>query len=259
MFGFLLGAMLIGGTIKGFSRLGQYNDEYKQYMEDTQDQIEEYNRQLEQKEKDLDLNFQINTDEANKKADKSDAQSTLNEGYTADKFNNELDQIKANQEGETLAFNQQAMQNGQATGDALSDMAASGTRGSSLETAVDLQAALNEQQLQAQEDQARAGDNIQLANLFGNFNQSVNQIQTDRIDALDLRKSFMEGGNQWKLYQNDKTNLHNDYAAAINSIEKERKRARDNYGRNAGHAFFGGFSSGMQTGAKVVEFGKKWL
>lgn len=250
--------MLIGGILGGVSKISKYNDEYNQYMEDTQYEIDEYNRKLEQELNTLDLNYEVNKDEANKKADKEDAQSTLNEGYTTENFNNGLDQIQANQNAETLSFNQQAMQAGSSKGDALSTMAASGTRSSSMEAAVDMQAALNEQQLQAAEDQARASDNIQLANLFNNLNQSVNQIQTARTDALDLRKSYEEGGNQYKLWQNQRTVTTDNINAAINNIERERKLARDNYGKNAGRAFFGGVSSGMQTGANVSNFIKNW-
>lgn len=258
MIGWLIGAMAVGGLIGGWANQAGYKEDYNKYMADTQASLDEIERKRAQDIGTIQTNFIEDKKEANKKADKQDAQSTLDEGYTAEGFNLGLDQIKAGQEEQTLAFNQQAQANSQAKGNALSSMAASGTRGSSMQQAVDLESAMNAMQLQAAEDKARAGDNIQLANLFQNANQSVNNIQTARTDALDLRKSYEAGGKAFNLARLNMDNINADAAARANEIKRQREYAQNNYSKGVQTAFLKGFGGGANWGANMASSVYKW-
>lgn len=251
-----MGWLLAGiGALVG---IVSHDKKYKQAQAQADDQIAEYERQREQKLETLDLQFDIAAEEANKKADRSDDQMNLAELFTAENFNNQFDALRLGQEADALGWNVQAMQNASQEGNELSNMAASGARSSSMETAVDLEASVNAQTLQLQEDQQRAQEQIGLSNLFGNLAENTANIQNTRTDAMDLRNSYLEGGNQWKLYQNNRNNLNADYDAAIKSINKDKKRAKDNYFSGMLSSMFGGATTGYKVGSQASNYISNW-
>lgn len=248
----------IGALIGGAAGLISTNQEFDKAKSDAQRQIDEIERQKQQALDTMDLEFDIAADEANKKADRQDQGLTLSEMFTADNLNNQFDQLRLKQENDALGWNVQAMQNDMQKGNELSNMAASGARSSSMETAVDLEASVNSQILQQQEDMERAGNNLQLGNLFGNLNEATNNIQLGRNDAMDLRKSYDEGGNNWKLYQNNRNNVLDNAAANVKSIRDEVKYAEDNLWKTRLVNMFNGGSTGFKFGSNVYDYGKNW-
>lgn len=235
------------------------------YAKDVQNKNDEYNRLIAEQErqkaqrlKDLDLEFDIATKEAKKNADRQDKGLTLNEMFTSEGLNGQFDALRLGQEGNALQWNIQAMQNDQQTGQELSQMAASGTRSSSMADAVDLEASVNSQALQLQEDQTRAQNRIQLASLFGNLGEAVNNIGLGREDAMDLRTSYDEGGNNWQLYQNERQNTVDNYNYNIGELQRGKRDLQKNAWKGALTSLFGGASSGFQVGAGLQDFSKKW-
>lgn len=197
----------------------------------------------------MDLNYDIAEKNANKNADRQDAQSDLNEKFIANNANNQLDALRNAQETEAFSFNQQAMQNSAQEGNSLSSMAASGTRGGSMNTAVELQSSLNSQQLQLAENSTRAQDENSLFNILNNFQNDAFKLQNDRTDAQDLRDAYVEGtGDQWKLYNANRNKVANEYNNAIKDNES-------NFWTVVGD-FFGGAQKGYDVGAAVSGFMK---
>lgn len=197
----------------------------------------------------MDLNYEIAEKNANKNADRQDYQSDLNEKFIAGNANNQLDALRNSQETEAFTFNQQTMQNSSQTGDALSGIAASGTRGGSMDTAIELQSALNSQQLQLAENSTRAGDENELFRILNNFQNDAFKLQNDRTDAEDLRDAYRpETGDQWKLYQMNRDKLINEYDRAIN-------KNKSSFFTVLGD-FFGGASQGYGVGANIDQFVK---
>ena len=254
--GWILGA--IGAAIGAVTGIWSNTQEYERAQDQAEKQIKDLERQKQQKLATMDLEFNIAKDEAQKKADRQDKALTLNELFTSDSLNNQFDQLRLKQEQNALDWNMQAMQGGMNEGQELSAMAASGTRNSSMATAVELESAVNEMQLQNREDLERAGTNIQLANLFGSAEEAKNNIGLGREDAMDLRNSFNEGGNNWKIYDNNRNNMQQDYAAAIGNIRDDMQYAQDNKWKSDLVAMFGGGTAGFNFGANAGDYVSKW-
>lgn len=253
--GFLTGFMTLvgaGANLFGYARdVQKANDEYGR-------QIAEQERLKAQQLKDLDLEFEIASNKAKKNADRQDKGLTLEEMFTSDGLNGQFDALRLGQEGNVLDWNIQAMQNDQQKGQELSAMAASGTRSSSMADAVEMEASVNSQALQLQEDQTRAQNKIQLANLFGNLGEAVNSISLGREDAMDLRTSYDEGGDNWRLYQNERQNTIDNFNSNINQLQRGQRDLNKNAWKGGLKALFGGASSGFQVGAGLQDFASKW-
>ena len=245
---------LIGGMLNA----DKANKEYNKAMEDAQYQQDELERKRQQQLEKLNLQYEIAEGQANKNADKQDRRTTLSELFTSEDFNNNMEALTLQQEGQARQWNNEAMAMGQQEADALSNMAASGTRSSSMAQAVDLQASVNAANLQYEEDMGRAQSKIGLTNLFGNLNQNIGAIQENRTDALDLRKNYREGGDAWRLHQNDLKIVNEDTDAAIAGIERDKEFARQNRNSRLWSAFFGGAAGGFNFGANLKDFGSKW-
>lgn len=191
----------------------------------------------------LDLQFNIARDEANKSADKSDWKSTMNEGYIAANANNQLDQLSASMEQQGLQFNNEAIAAGAQKGNSLARSAASGTRNSSMNTAIDLESAVNAAQLQAEENAAAASNRYNLNNILSQYNNDVFKLQSDRTDAYDLRHSYDIGGNNWNLYAMNRANTEAGYDNQIKKLKTNAMSILSDFG--------GGASSGYSMGQSI--------
>jgi hypothetical protein len=235
MWGALIAAA-VGGTINAISGISGRRKARKQLREDRDNKLAE-----------LALQYDIAEKNARKNADRQDDQSDLNEKFIAGNANNQLDALRNAQEQEAFAFNQQAMQDSSQEGSALASMATSGTRNSSMKTAVELQSAVNSQQLQLSEDSTRASDENSLFNILNNFQNDAFKLQNDRTDAEDLRDAYVEGsGDQWKLYDMSRQGIKREYDRAID----EQKTS---FWSVVGD-FFGGAKQGYDVGSAVSGF-----
>ena len=202
-------------------------------------------------------------DKMDRNADRQDTMTTTQEGLASQGINNSLEGIRAQQDQEALSWNIYAMQNGAQTGDALSGMAASGTRSSSMATAVDMQSAINSAQLQAAEDAQRANDKGAINNAMNNLASANADIQNSRWnamdmrnDATDLRNDYAEGGNQYNLFQQKRQNALNNYQRALDELKRERDYAKKNRWRSTLTGIFTGGSSGLTFGSKLQSYFK---
>ena len=207
----------IGQITHGINAAAQYN-EISDYIDDLK---EEKERALEE----LTLDYENAKDQANKNADRTDAQSTMNESLTSTDVNNSLDNLQLAQIAEGFSYNQQSQQIASNTGNELSNIAASGIRaGGSISDAVKLEQAQNNAQLQLTENVQRQNNDLQLSNILAGLNNNIFGIQADRTDAKDLRDSFSEGGYQWKKYQLAYENTEAGYNQSIKEAKKQRER-----------------------------------
>lgn len=190
----------------------------------------------------LDLQFNVAKDEANKNADRQDWRSTMNEGYIAANANNQLDQLSAGMEQQGLQFNAEAMAAGTQRGNSLAQAAASGTRNSSMNTAIDLESAVNAAQLQARENSAAAADRYNLNNILNQYSNDVFKLQNDRTDAYDLRHSYDVGGNNWNLYNLNRKNTEASYDEAIDDLKSNFWSVLKDFAGGAGQGYSMGSS-----------------
>lgn len=230
-----LAAMGIMGTASAISGHSARKKARKQLREDR-------DRQLEL----MDLDFEHKKDEANKNADASDRRSDFNEDFTADAANSQFDMLAAGQEEEALAFNMEAMQAGSQRGSGLAQLAASGTRDSSVATAIDLESAVNEAQLQAKEDYSRASTDYNINNILRSFNNDVFTLQENRTNAMDLRNSFKDGGYNQRTYALNREGLQKQYNRQIDDL-------KDSWS-NTFNEFFGGAQQGYALGSGIENF-----
>lgn len=203
---------------------------------------EDRDRQLEL----MDLDFEHNKEEANKNADASDRRSDFNEGYIAENANSQFDMLAASQEQEGLEFNMEAMQAGSQRGSGLAQLAASGTRGSSVADAIDLESAVNAAQLQAKEDYSRASTDYNINNILRSFNNDVFTLQENRTNAMDLRNSFKDGGFNQRKYALNRKGLEKQYNRQIDDL-------KDSWS-NTLSEFFGGAQQGYSLGSGIEQF-----
>lgn len=148
-------------------------------------------------------------------ADLADKSLDISEQSLSNDFNAAVDNIYLGQEADTYTWNDAAMQSGKSTGASYASIAGSGVRaGSSLSDAVLMESAVNENQMQFSQDAKRRSDNNNLGSvlnsLAGNrFGIQQNRIGADilRSDAAYLRNSYLEGGHNYNLYQNQLESL----------------------------------------------------
>lgn len=235
-----------------------YNSEYERDQEKYQDAIDERKREKQAALDEMDLNWKMAVEEANKKADAADKQTTIVEDVTGTKYNNELDAIRLGQKDMAYGFNNQMIENSMQTADALQAMSQSGTRSSSMQQAVDMQAAANAESLQKAEDSARAQNNLGLANLFGSLTEAKASIQQDRQATQDIRDSYAEGGDKNKMYQLQRSGLEADYDYQIKQTEKDKKYQKDNYWWGLATNMFAGGQTGYSMASSFENFQSDW-
>lgn len=203
-----------------------------------------------------------NADEADKQADLTDLGQDIAERTLSNDINSAIDNLYLSQTNDAWEWNSAAMSAGANTGNALAQVAASGVRaGSSLNDAILMESATNEAQLQFAQDAKRRSDNNNLASVLNGlagqkFNIMGNRIGADvtRQNAQDLRNSYLEGGYNYNIYQNqmEQMRLTNNYN--LDQLNKEIKKNSPNsidFWLNAGTSILTGASNGFQTGYNV--------
>lgn len=198
-----------------------------------------------------------NAAQAEKQADLTDKSLDIAEQSLSQDFNAAIDNLYLNQEADALSWNMSAMQAGSSEGAAYSNIAGSGVRaGSSLSDAVLMESAVNENQLQFTQDTKRRSDatnlNSVLSNLAGNrFNIEQNRIGADiqRDDAAWLRNSYLEGGHNYNLYQNQLESMALNKSYQYNEAKYEQRMHEGfNSFMNGLVAFTSGGAKGFSTG-----------
>ena len=225
-------------------------------------QEEQYNLKKEAAElefKEAQRQANRNAQKANLQADLADKSLDIGERTLSNDINTAIDNLYLSQASDTWEWNQQAMSAGQSEGSAYASIAASGVRaGSSLTDAVEMQAATNSELLQFSQDSKRRSDNNNLGSvlnqLAGNeFNIMENRIGADetRKDALDLVNSYLEGGANYNLYQNQLEQMKSTNEYNLSQLNKEIKNNRwdsPDYWLRFGTSLLSGGMSGFQTG-----------
>ena len=197
-----------------------------------------------------------NADRADLQADMTDKSMDINEQGLSNDINSAIDNMYLGQQSDTMEWNSAAMSIGASEGNALAGLAASGVRaGSSLNDAVLMESAANEAQLQFSQDAKRRSDSNNLASVlngiagqrFGIYQNRVGADQT-REDATYLRNSYLEGGYNYNLYQNQLDQLEKQKKMNVWQKQQEINYHKDwNAAANAGIAFFTGAAKGYQT------------
>lgn len=194
------------------------NDIYKLNKEHAEEEFNEAQKQANR-----------SAEKANLQADFTDKELDIGERTISNDINTAIDNLYLSGASDTYEWNQQAMSAGQSEGSAYASLAGSGVRaGSSLSDAVEMQAATNSELLQFAQDSKRRSNNNSLVNvlnqLAGNeFNIMQNRVGADetRKDALDLVNSYLEGGSNYKLYQNQLDQMKTTHNYNIGQLNKE--------------------------------------
>lgn len=198
-----------------------------------------------------------NAKQAELQADITDKTLDITEQGLSQDFNTTIDNLYMSQEADTMNWNLAAMQAGSSEGAAYSQLAGSGVRaGSSLSDAVLMESAVNENQLQFSQDQKRRSDDNNLGTVLNNLAGNKVNIQNNRIgaditrdNAAYLRNSYLEGGHNYNLYQNQKDLLQAQMQANVNKLDYE-------YGQHAdANAFWNTLTSMLSLGAKGAQTG----
>lgn len=249
MWGMIVGAALavVGAVAGAISTSKSRKEQIKQ--------LKEYRAELERRRdaaiEELTLDYDIAKTEATKSADTSDRHSTLNERIVSDDVNNQIYALALAQQQEGLAWNNEAISAGQSEGSSLAALSASGTRSSSMQEAVEMQAAQNAAQIQAGEDSQRASDQYSLVSLLNNTQNNVFNLQTDRTTAYDLRQSYEEGGSNYEKFSLNKKNINESYAYDIDSVNDQIDSLKNTSFWDTVSSFFGGASSGWSIGSSL--------
>ena len=247
----------ITGDVEAMNSLDDYEDYInEQYALNVEKVNLEYNAAKEAAGK--------SAEQANKHADITDLAQDVKETALSQDFNATIDNLYLGQKQNVLNWNMQAMGAGQSEGAALAGLAGNGVRaGSSMSQAVEMEAAVNSQQLQFSQDAARQTEKNQLASLLTNLVGNKVDIYGNRVgadiarqNALDLVNSYVEGGSNYNLYQNQLSTLKNQYDYNKNQIEKERdKHSGWNAFWNGVSSFFTMGAAGAKTGMSLTKMG----
>lgn len=203
----------------------------------------------------LDDQFAVNQKEAFKSADRSDAQTTKSEKLTSDEFNNQLDFQIIGEEDMSASWNSQLMQAGSESGGAFAQLAMSGTRDSSQASAIEMQQETFEDNFQRQQDTQRAQADYAFNSLLNGMQTNIFNMQNQRNDAKDLRASWQDGGDQFRLYQDqrNKTMLQYYYSVKqVNNAIDDTLFTWKNAGKNT-LSMLQAASGGAQTGMNVYD------
>ena len=244
----------IAGAASESSRRKREAEEYKKYVEEMykinkEKADEEYATAKE--------NAERNAKQQELQADLTDKSLDLTEKGLTNDFNATIDQMYLGQEADAYNWNAQERQAGSQEGTAYANIAASGVRaGSSLSDAIEMESATNAAQLQFSQDAKRRSDNNNLVSVLNSLASSRFGIQQNRIgadvarsDAAYLRNSFLEGGHNYNLYQNqlEALKVTTDY-----DITRANYTIQQNSGSNA---FWNAAISGLQGGVKGFQTG----
>lgn len=197
-------------------------------------QVAAYKRQLEQvaNEKNttlslLDIEFEEAQKQAYKNANRSDEQSTMAERTTSNNVNSNIQALGLQDIANAYSFNNASQTASASKGNSLANMAASGTRTSSLGSAVDMSDKQSQDQLQLSEDMSRIQSGAQLNSILDALGQDVFQIRNNRQDAEQLRQAYNDGG--YAASESDGGILNTIFTEIGNTV-------KDIYGRSTNYA-----------------------
>lgn len=245
-----LGVNGIMNTIDAFEGKEQDNAQIDAYTEEIKRREAEKTDKLSL----MDLEFTDKKETAEKNAARSDAQSDLNELQSAEDANRNINNLGLQQIADAYTWNQASQQIGSQKGDALSQAAASGARTSSMTGAIDMADQQAKGQLQLQEDLARADYDNTLYSTLGALAQNRFQIQANRTDAYDLRRSFQEGGSNYNIYQKQRKMQEDAYDWNIKDLTDAKNDLSDNLNTNFWKRIFG--VQNMGTAIQMGQFAK---
>lgn len=197
-----------------------------------------------------------NAKKGEEEADLVDLGADITETAVGNDFNAAIDDLYLSQASDTWSWNNAAMQAGSSAGASYAALAGSGVRaGGSLSDAVLMESSLNSAQLQFSQDAKRRSDNNNLGSvlnqLAGNrFNIYQNRYSADvtRDDANWLRNSYLEGGLNYNLYQDNLDIMRIDFENTTNKLKDYQDEIDKNRNAKAWTAFFGGASKGASVG-----------
>ena len=218
----------------------------------------------------LDTKWDISKKDALQSADRQDVYTTRDEERLNDSTNLELKQLQLQQQENANAANLQAQQNSAQHGARLAQIAASGTRNSTMTQAAEMQNQQAAEQLQATENNARQATDYTRRRIINNFLQSQNNIQKQRDSAMETREQFAKGGadkfhgstfgadgSKYQLYKYQRWYDKNQFDTAINELKDQYHEMTSAAGfwGGLGKSLFGGstqnFGGGYQIGTSV--------
>lgn len=280
---------LIAGILATIGALGGTINQALNQQQQNQQLLQEQQNLLKENQNELDL-MQLQFDEATKEADKKaeemeitadrkaaqaeleDAAQNINERKVSQDFNLGIEEVQNQQLIDAYGWQAQSMNADAHKGNELTQLAASGVRaGSSMAQAVEMEAALNSQQLQATQDATRTKETNAIMGLINGLASSNLGIQQGRIEAdwlrndadylrsnaSNLRASYREGGGQWNIYQQKVWNQNESTLMKWNNLQSQLLDLNDpgkNFLRYATSILSGGgsgFTSGLNLGKNI--------
>ena len=239
----------VSGTANAIGNQLQINDEIDELGQQIRDQEDKRQDVLD----DLDLKFKVAEDEAQKNADKADRQTDLSEKQISDELNADADQLALKEFNEAFIWNEGEMAIGNQKGQELAGMAQSGARTSSMSDAIAMEEAVNRAQLEAQKLQERTANEYAMKSIYNGLVNTTANLQFRRDEAEDLRNSYKEGGNNWKLYDSNRTLAKNDYDRYIRNLS-DKKASMEDAGWRWGQGLKAFFGAGNQAFTSTYNF-----
>ena len=207
----------------------------------------------------MDMQWGQSVKNANKIADKSDVQVTLDEAMLGRDVSGQLRGLGAQQEIAALGYNRTDIEAGSAEGAAQNTIAQGGTRGSSTLQAQAMQSELTQKELQAQEDYDRLNGDLTLMSAMNSVVTGAQNMQERRTDAREMREDYAEGGDQWNAYQKSRTNYQHEIDRAVDALDEQMiDTFSGEWFLNAGLALLGGGTQGMKIGSQVGSYVQNW-
>lgn len=253
MGGMFLTQLLINLGMNLFDAVAANQQGYEQ-QDAYQREIDRTKRKQEEELSLMDLNFDIAEKEANKSADRSDEALNMSERAASFQTNASIDNLSLQQIADAYSFNNAEMQQSANKGSELAAIAGSGTRTSSVNTAIDNEVANNQTVLDNAKMQTRAGYEQTLLGTLQALEQNRFQIQQGRNDANDLRGRFMEGGSERMKYTKQREALNNSFNDTLSDLQM----AYDDIDRNRNIKFLGNLFGlqNFETAQTIVGFAK---
>jgi len=267
----LIAATLIGAAIGAMVRGTGAIADNKSSRASLKEQIEYLEQDRDDYLKKLDNQFNIDKLNTFAKADVMDDRLDIKERSLDRNINNELSMMSANEKELALNVLNIQKQSRMAKGQARAEIATSGTRGSTMESAVDMNDTVQidgETQTQAQIAQKTARAEIDgLRNrAINNYIESRYSIQDSREDTFNQRAMYAQEGDSYKgdmkyqmtgnaytAYKIQRDYDENQYNKQIQKLEDQREYLSSRWGfwSNVGRAMIGGSIEGAQTGYNI--------
>lgn len=249
----LLGGIL-GGLVGGISQI--FTDvQSVQEFDRTVGEGGYIDTDLANKKKQMDAEYAIAKKQANREADKQDKQTTRGESTLSDNISAQTAMLNLEQAMSGLSLNTSETELGQSYGASLASMSSNGTRSSSLNQAVEMQAALSTAQIESQKEAGRNSYDFSLKNIIDSMANGVFDIQTSRDDTNYLRNSYEAGGAAYESYQANLTYLNDQAKLEKRRLADSFKDWQDNTGLRYLNAIFNGATTGFNATTKVLATG----